>query len=224
VDDFPVEDATAVSPVDGGVLSNTGSYQPGLWRSVSGVSDYLHSDMLGTLRLTTGTTGAASGSDVFTAFGERQAGSSERFGYVGAWGYEDTLDTTGAEVFPYLHLGARYYDPSSGRFLQRDPIGIRGGLNIYTYVGSRPTSAADPFGLWRSELRPDQKEIEKQREKDRARPQSPKDIQKELDDVNNLIWWTKLALICTGGYLGGLIGGGAGGAIGAGIGAGAGSL
>ena len=135
-----------VSTANPPVVSNTDAYQAGLWNRIAGTSNYLHNDHLGTLRLTTGTTGAASGSDVFTAFGERQAGSSDRFGYVGAYGYQSTLDGS-AEVSPFLHVGARYYDPSSGRFLQRDPIGIRGGRNVYGYVGSRPTRRVDPRGL-----------------------------------------------------------------------------
>lgn len=32
-------------------------------------------------------------------------------------------------------------------FLQRDPIGIRGGLNVYGYVGSSPVTYVDPGGL-----------------------------------------------------------------------------
>jgi len=47
-----------------------------------------------------------------------------------------------------MHVGARYYDPSTGRFLQRDPIGIAGGLNVYAYVGNRPTVRIDPLGLY----------------------------------------------------------------------------
>ena len=41
----------------------------------------------------------------------------------------------------------RYYDPGTGRFLQRDPIGIRGGLNVYRYARAEPTLAVDPSGL-----------------------------------------------------------------------------
>jgi len=48
---------------------------------------------------------------------------------------------------PLLHVGARYYDPSAGRFLQRDPLGIDGGSNAYDYVDSQPTLAIDPSGL-----------------------------------------------------------------------------
>ena len=96
-------------------------------------------------------------------------------------------------------------------------MGIKAGVNVYAYVSSTPTSGFDSDGLWRSELKPDQKQIEEQRRKEqeaRDREQSMKDIQKELDEVNDLIWWVKIALICTGGY----IGGGAAGAVGAGIG------
>ncbi|HEY5998129.1 MAG TPA: RHS repeat-associated core domain-containing protein, partial [bacterium] len=42
----------------------------------------------------------------------------------------------------------RYYDPSLGRYLSTDPIGIDGGdLNLYAYVSQRPTVMSDPMGL-----------------------------------------------------------------------------
>ncbi|OFZ18979.1 MAG: hypothetical protein A2X94_13605 [Bdellovibrionales bacterium GWB1_55_8] len=43
---------------------------------------------------------------------------------------------------------ARMYDPGTGRFLTKDPIGFEGGdTNLYRYVGNSPLSYVDPFGL-----------------------------------------------------------------------------
>jgi RHS repeat-associated protein len=46
------------------------------------------------------------------------------------------------------HMGARYYDPTLGRWLSEDPIGIEGGINLYTYAGNDPVNARDPSGLY----------------------------------------------------------------------------
>jgi len=41
---------------------------------------------------------------------------------------------------------ARYYDPVLKRFISEDPIGVAGGLNLYSYVGGNPVSYVDPTG------------------------------------------------------------------------------
>ena len=41
----------------------------------------------------------------------------------------------------------RAYDPNLGRWISRDPIGEKGGLNVYAYVGNQPTRFIDPYGL-----------------------------------------------------------------------------
>ena len=40
----------------------------------------------------------------------------------------------------------RYYDPGTGRWLTRDPIGYAGGVNLYGYCGGNPVNRADPEG------------------------------------------------------------------------------
>jgi len=41
----------------------------------------------------------------------------------------------------------RDYDPSIGRFIESDPIGLQAGTNTYGYVAARPIVFGDPFGL-----------------------------------------------------------------------------
>ncbi len=58
--------------------------------------------------------------------------------YGAAWGY--LTDYSGMQ-----QLGARFYWPEIGRFIQQDPIGD--GMNWYAYAGSSPVTGADPSGL-----------------------------------------------------------------------------
>lgn len=47
-----------------------------------------------------------------------------------------------------LHYnGFRDYDPTSGRYVQSDPIGLLGGINSYAYTRNSPLINIDPFGM-----------------------------------------------------------------------------
>jgi len=124
------------------------SWEPGLARVQqpsfpTATADYFHADHLGTTRHMSVNNGDAFEPAAYTAFGEKVSGVDfARFGYAGAYGYQANPG------FPFLHVGARYYDPASGRFLQRDPAGMTYGLNVYEYVGSPSTITVDPEGLF----------------------------------------------------------------------------
>jgi RHS repeat-associated protein len=42
----------------------------------------------------------------------------------------------------------RYYDPSLGRYITSDPIGLRSGPNTYLYALANPIRYIDPYGLF----------------------------------------------------------------------------
>jgi RHS repeat-associated protein len=143
----------------GSLLTEKTAYLPGIGQmdSQTGAVTYYHTDHLGTLRVTTDGTGALAAVMVYTAFGEVVATdgtiggeglSGTRYQYAGDSGYESGLlaGSSGVSGLSWQHVGYRWYDPSTGRFLQRDPIGIRGGINVYSYAGNAPTFLVDPQG------------------------------------------------------------------------------
>jgi len=106
---------------------------------------YLH-DGLGSVRALCLNDGWISDSYFYSEFGEQVPGppgmppptTYNPLRYTGQY-----LDVETGNYY----LRARYYDPSAGRFMTRDPIGFAGGINLYTYCGNNPVNAIDPLGL-----------------------------------------------------------------------------
>jgi RHS repeat-associated protein len=104
---------------------------------------YFNSDGLGSVRQTTDSTGTVNSAISYDPYGNttRQFGSvTTSLGFTG-----QQTDSGGL-----VYLRARYYDPSSGTFLNRDPFG---GItsrsmsrNGYSYAEGNPTTYSDPSG------------------------------------------------------------------------------
>jgi RHS repeat-associated protein len=114
-----------------------------------GGTRYLHEDGLGNVVALTGLTGAVLERVRYDAYGQPEhltaAGSVSGVSPTG-----NRFLFTGREWFPELGLQDnrhRYYHPGVGRWLSRDPIGERGGLNLYGYVENDPINAFDGDGL-----------------------------------------------------------------------------
>ena len=68
-------------------------------------------------------------------------GQHDPSGFGGQYGYYTDTETG------LLCLTHRYYDPGTGKFINRDPIGYKGGINLYGFVGNNPVNESDPSGF-----------------------------------------------------------------------------
>ena len=65
----------------------------------------------------------------------------------------------------FNYYGYRFYDPGAGRWLNRDPIGERGGRNLYGMVGNDAVNRVDAFGLAEGSFELTEVEVEEYNEK-----------------------------------------------------------
>lgn len=118
----------------------------GVGRLGSGDTETYGFDAVGSARLRK--TNSAQASQVFTAFGVvLQGDAGSELGFSGEFGTRQALDGQALSSGGMVKMGFRHYAPELGRFLMRDPIGIFGGLGVYTFVGNTPTAWVDPLGL-----------------------------------------------------------------------------
>ncbi|MGH7158410.1 MAG: RHS repeat domain-containing protein, partial [Candidatus Saccharimonadales bacterium] len=102
---------------------------------------YLHTDHLKTPRLATGPGGAILWRWEGEAFGStvpELASATINLRFPGQY-----FDAETGLHYNYF----RDYDPTIGRYVQSDPIGLAGGLNTYAYTANNPIAFADPLGL-----------------------------------------------------------------------------
>ena len=107
----------------------------------AGVNYYYHTNGLGSITALTDSNKAKVQSYIYDSFGQiiSQTGS-----------ITNPYTFTGREYDPETGLyyyRARYYDAKIGTFISEDPIGLAGGINLYSYVGLNPINWIDPFGL-----------------------------------------------------------------------------
>jgi RHS repeat-associated protein len=98
--------------------------------------DWYHADERGSIVAISNASGTAGATGKYDEYG---AGTGvSRFHYTGQYWLAD------ANLHYYR---ARIYDARLGRFLQPDPIGFGGGMNLYAYVKGDPVNRSDPSGL-----------------------------------------------------------------------------
>jgi RHS repeat-associated protein len=106
----------------------------------SGALYFVHADQLGTAQAITDGSQAIVWDAAYVPFGETASLSGAYANNLRFPGqYFDAETATNYNYF-------RTYDPSIGRYVQSDPIGLLGGLNTYAYVAGNPLSLTDPTG------------------------------------------------------------------------------
>lgn len=109
-----------------------------------GKSLWYHYGPQGETRQLTDVTGGVLDTYSYSAYGVplTTSGSDPNpFRYGGKYGYYSDGGPMGA-----ILCGARWYSPQLMRWVSRDPVGYRGGDNLYAYVADNPLKWVDPLG------------------------------------------------------------------------------
>ena len=109
-------------------------------RAQNGTSiSYFLADHLGSTDGLADSTGNVASQTAYDSFGNQTSSLATRYGFTG----RERDDFTGL-----MYYRARFYDPSLGRFISEDPIGLQGGINLFAYVNNDPKNLNDPLGLF----------------------------------------------------------------------------
>lgn len=103
-----------------------------------GGTQYLHSNHVGSITGVTDESGIIKGRKDYTPFGLTRSVEGEidtDLAFIGREHYEEIRLT---------YIRARFYEPSSGRFITKDPV--RDGFNWYSYCNGNPVKYVDRDG------------------------------------------------------------------------------
>ena len=106
----------------------------------TGIS-FMHYDGRGNVVQLTDASGAVSGKYTYDAFGNTLSLTG------GAAGLNSFRFSTKEYVGGLIYYGFRFYAPSLGKWINRDPISEKGGINLYGFVENSPIDNFDSYGL-----------------------------------------------------------------------------
>jgi RHS repeat-associated protein len=112
----------------------------------NGTNFYYLKDNLGSIREVTDANGNIVARFSYDPYGNR----TQTLGTLQVdYGFAGLFNIAGLDAAVY-----RFYDPTTARWINRDPIGETGGWNLYAYCGNDPANVLDPLGtdpVWGSD-------------------------------------------------------------------------
>ena len=126
-----------------GTMQGAGGIGGLLARTDGNGSTFYHADGNGNVTALVNSSGTVVAKYLYDSFGNT----------LGTWGSlaaGNTYRYSSKEVdvrSGAYYYGYRYYQPNLQRWLNRDPIGERGGINLYGFVGNGPINKFDAIGL-----------------------------------------------------------------------------
>ena len=127
-----------------------GDYAP-IQQATATATTYLHSDRLQTPRRGTSTAGVVTWKGDYRSFGDGTP-NTDPDGNGQAVVVKHRFPGQYAEESGLSYNYYRDYDPATGRYVETDSIGLKGGLNTFEYASSNTARWTDPFGLARLPL------------------------------------------------------------------------
>jgi RHS repeat-associated protein len=130
----------------GGLLARSHGYSGGNWSS----HNFYHADGNGNVTALADSAGALQASYRYDPYGRYLAGGGTlASANVMRFSSKPWVGFAGSATSGLYYYGYRFYDPNLQRWVNRDPIGENGGINLYAIVNNAPGNFIDPVGLYK---------------------------------------------------------------------------
>ena len=123
----------------GGLLARSHGYNGGNWST----HNYYHADGGGNITYIMNASQTAAATYKYDPFGTTLA-QSGTLASANVYRFSSKEFHSASSLYFY---GFRFYDPNLQRWLNRDPMGEEGGINLYTFVKNDPIGSIDALGL-----------------------------------------------------------------------------